>query len=313
MSKPRYMIFAASFVLSFTSWTDEARSQQPPPKGDPIRQSAPKVSPPSTKNMSDTRTDKRFMKNLPKGFILPTTDAGKLLFREYGAVFLARNGATPPRKVIFEGEWDVLEFQSSLKRSSQTIGGYRLELQSTAMTALTDAIEEAGRVGLSITPRGSDSARRGYDQTVALWASRVNPGLAHWVGKRRMTPEEAKRIKAMATFEQVTEILRLERQGIYFAKDLSKSIIYSVAPPGGSQHLSMLALDVKEFGDLRVRTILASRGWFQTVVSDLPHFTFLGMPETELPERGLKLVISGGNRYWVPNLSEPAPGISKPE
>lgn len=313
MSKARYMIFSAAIVLSIISWTAEARSQRPPPKDDPMRQSARKVSPPSTKNMNDTRTDKRFLKNLPKGFVLPTTDAGRLLFREYGAVFLARNGAKPPRKVIFEGEWDVLEFQSSLKRSSQNIGGYRLELQSAAMAALTEAIEEARQVGLSITPRGSDSARRGYEQTVALWASRVNPGLAYWVGKRRMTPAEAKRIQAMSTFEQVTEILRLERQGIYFAKDLSKSIIYSVAPPGGSQHLSMLALDVKEFADSRVRVILANHGWFQTVVSDLPHFTFLGMKETELSERGLKLVISGGNRYWIPDLPEPAPGLNKPE
>jgi len=43
-------------------------------------------------------------------------------------------------------------------------------------------------------------------------------------------------------------------------KSLDKSIIYSVAPPGASQHLSMLALDVKEFQNAKVRETLARHG-----------------------------------------------------
>jgi hypothetical protein len=173
------------------------------------------------------------------------------------------------------------------------------------MNALKAAIRDARSVGLSIAPRGADSARRGYQQTVSLWASRVDPGLIYWVGKGRIRRTEADRIRGLTPYEQVPEILKLEQRGIYFAKDLSKSIIYSVAPPGTSQHLSMLALDIKQFGDMRVRSILARHGWFQTVVSDLPHFTFLGMSEAELPERGLKLVLTGGHRYWVANLDDP--------
>ena len=64
------------------------------------------------------------------------------------------------------------------------------------------------------------------------------------------------------------EILRLEKKKIYFAKDLNKSIIYSVAPPGTSQHLSMLAFDAVEYDNVRVREILALHGWFQTVDND---------------------------------------------
>ena len=45
---------------------------------------------------------------------------------------------------------------------------------------------------------------------------------------------EAARIRGLTPYEQVPEVFRLESQGIYFAKDLSKSIIYSVAPPGAS-------------------------------------------------------------------------------
>ena len=52
----------------------------------------------------------------------------------------------------------------------------------------------------------------------------------------------------------------------------------------------MLAFDANEFLDARVRQILADNGWFQTVLSDLPHFTYLGLIEQELPDHGLKPV-----------------------
>lgn len=245
---------------------------------------------------------KGFRENLPKDFEQPRDDAGRLLLREYGAVYLARNGATPPKKVVFRDEVDVAKFQSSLKRSSETIGRHRVELQTAAMTALKAAQAEARDSNLAITPRGADSARRGYTQTVSLWASRVNPGFVHWVGKGRVTQAEANRIKALSPYEQVPEILRLEQNEIFFAKDLSKSIIYSVAPPGTSQHLSMLALDVAEFDSSRVRSILAKHGWFQTVASDLPHFTYIGVAESELPGLGLKTVINSGRTFWVPDI-----------
>lgn len=243
-----------------------------------------------------------FYKNLPAGFEMPKDDAGLLLLREYGAVFLARGGAKPPTKVVFRDEADVISFQAELAATSKPIGGVKVELQAAAMNALSNAITEAAIAGLAIEPRGSDSARRGYDQTVGLWASRVNPGFVHWVGKGRVTQAEANRIKALSPYLQVPEILKLEQQGIYFARSLDKSIIYSVAPPGTSQHISMLALDVKQFENAKVREILANNGWFQTVVSDLPHFTFLGVKKTELPKLGLKEVTNSGRTFWVPNI-----------
>ncbi|HVF47317.1 MAG TPA: hypothetical protein VNA17_07115 [Pyrinomonadaceae bacterium] len=305
MSRTMRAMIGAVTVVGWCCGSAELMAQGGTPSPAPDRVPVVKVSPPSNKKMSELNVDRWFVKNLPKGFEPPQDDAGLLLLKEYGAVFLASNGATPPKKVVFRDEADVLSFQSSLKRSSETIGGYKIELQSAAMKALKAAIREARSFDLSITPRGADSARRGYDQTVSLWASRVDPALVYWVGKGRLKRAEADRIRAMTPYEQVPEILKLEQRGIYFAKDLSKSIIYSVAPPGASQHLSMLALDIKQFGDLRVRSILARHGWFQTVVSDLPHFTFLGMPEAELPGRGLKLVLFGGHRYWVPNIDGP--------
>ena len=52
----------------------------------------------------------------------------------------------------------------------------------------------------------------------------------------------------------------------------------------------------------RVRAILARHGWFQTVLSDLPHFTYLGLAEDELPQHGLKRVVVNGQTFWIPNV-----------
>ena len=96
--------------------------------------------------------------------------------------------------------------------------------------------------------------------------------------------------------------MELEKDGIFFSKDFSKSVLYSIAAPGTSQHIAMLAFDANEFRDDRVREILAANGWFQTVLSDLPHFTFLGLREDELPGRGLKRVEVQTQTFWIPNV-----------
>jgi hypothetical protein len=245
-----------------------------------------------------------YLEKLPKDFELPlvTDYTGQLLLREYGALFVARNGVTPPKKVIFQDEKDVQAFQASVETDSEIFGAITIELQKEAMEDLRKAMKQAVKQGVSISPRGADSGRRSYTMTEKLWASRVIPGMKYWVAKGRVTPKEAARIQALAPFEQVPEILNLEKQGIYFAKDLSKSIIYSVAPPGTSQHLSMLALDVAEFDNPLVRAILAKYNWYQTVTSDLPHFTYLGVEESKLPGIGLKKVINAGRSFWVPDL-----------
>lgn len=239
---------------------------------------------------------------MPTGFIAPANEIGRRLLYEYGAVFVARGGAVPPKTVVFRDDDEVSAFQTGVKVSSADIGGFELELQSAAMEGLLGAIAEAGTRGLTINPRSRDSARRSYEDTVELWASRVEPALIHWTGQGRLDPNEADRIRELTPFEQVPEIFALEDQGMYCAKDLSKSIIYSVAPPGTSQHLSMLAFDVAEFNDPDVRVILAAHYWHQTVVSDLPHFTFLGVGENELPGLGLKKATDGARRFWLPDI-----------
>ena len=245
---------------------------------------------------------RKFGASLPEKFEFPTNKIGEKLLKEYGAVFVARNGAIPPTKIIFKSETEVSHWQAGVATSKANVGGFQIELQTAAMKSLKRAITEAEKNKLSITPRGADSARRSYADTVDLWASRVKPALTYWVKEGKLTAAKADKIKLLSAFEQVDEVLEHEEKGIFFSKDLSKSIIYSVAPPGTSQHLSMLALDVAEFGDAATRLILAKHGWFQTVVSDLPHFTFLGVTEMELPDSGLKKIIDDGRVFWIPDM-----------
>ncbi len=249
----------------------------------------------------DSKKEK-FFANLPGNFILPETSVESRLLKEYGAMFVALSSVIVPRTVVFKDEAEVVNWQRTVPQTKETIGGFDIELQIPAMKSLKNAMADAVENDLTITPRGADAAKRNYSGTMELWASRVNPGLNHWVLEGKLSASESARIGALSPFEQVSEILRLEESGIFFSKDLSKSIVYSVAPPGTSQHISMLALDINEYDNEQICQILARHCWFQTVVSDLPHFTFLGASEDELAGLGLKKAIDNKRIYWVPDI-----------
>jgi hypothetical protein len=259
------------------------------------------ATPQPTPVNSPTTARGDFRANLPAGFVEPTDSVGQRLLKDYGAIFVAK-GVKVPNTVIFKDEAEVTAFQQSAGSTKAVIGGLTVELQPAAMKALQDAIADAAKSNLSIGPRGSDSAKRTYEHTVTLWASRVDPGLAHWTAAGKITAADAARIRNLSPFEQVPDILTLEDKGLWFSKDLSKSIVYSVAPPGTSQHLLMLALDIAQFENPAVRAIMAKHGWFQTVTSDLPHFTYLGVGESELPKLGLKKVTNANRDFWVPDI-----------
>jgi hypothetical protein len=227
------------------------------------------------------------------------------VLEEYGAMFLATKKVTPPPVCVFLGDEDVAAFQNRAGFVSETIGDTAIELQPAAMKAYLKARDRAMDEGLDITPRdGPDAARRSYSGSLSLWNTRFIPALDYWATQGRLTPEQTECLKALPLKDQIAAVLDLERGGVYFSKDFSKSILYSIAAPGSSQHLAMLALDVTEFRDLRVRQLLADQGWFQTVLSDLPHFTYLGLKEKDLPKRGLKSVEINGQIFWIPNVEQ---------
>ena len=227
------------------------------------------------------------------------------VLEDYGAMFLASEKVLPPPTCVFNSQREVEEFQNEAGFTLAIVGGDEIELQPAAMEALLAAREEARKAGLDITPRdGTEAARRSFADTQRLWATRFLPALAHWQKLGRLSREQVARLRKLSLKDQVREVLELEKSGIYFSTDFSKSILYSIAAPGTSQHIAMLALDVDQFANERVRRILARHGWFQTVKSDLPHFTFLGLAEKDLPSRGLRPVKSGEQLFWIPNVEK---------
>ena len=236
--------------------------------------------------------------------ICPLSDpVARRILEEYGAMFLANKRVLAPPACLFTTEDQVTAFHEAAGFVAETIADAEIELQPEAMKALLKARNEAQKEALDITPRGgAEAARRNYEDSLRLWDTRFSPALDYWLAQGRLNDEQVARMRALPLHDQVAEVLELEKSGIFFSKDLSKSILYSIAAPGTSQHIALLALDVTEFDNPRVREILAQHGWFQTVLSDLPHFTFLGLKEKDLPKHGLKSVIVEGQNFWIPNV-----------
>ena len=237
--------------------------------------------------------------------ICPPDDLiARRVLHDYGAIFVAQEAVVPPPMCVFRDEDAVTHFQKAAGRATATIGDGLIELQPAAMTALLRARAAARDEGLDITPRdGAEAARRSYADTVRLWNSRFFPALDHWIRAGRLTQPETETLRVLPTNQQVEAVLELEQDGIFFSKDFSKSVLYSIAAPGTSQHIAMLAFDANEFLDGRVRELFAANGWFQTVLSDLPHFTYLGLAEAELPARGLKRAHVNGQTFWIPDVA----------
>ena len=242
----------------------------------------------------------------------PSDPVSRRILEEYGAIFVADKKVIPPPVCIFTTAEQVTRFQDAAGFEAEVIGYDEVELQPQALKKLNKAREEARKEGLDITPRdGAEAARRNYEDSVRLWNSRFEPALDYWQSQGRLTAEQVARLRSLPLSQQVAEVLELEKSGIYFSKDLSKSILYSIAAPGTSQHIAMLAFDVNEFENPRVREIMAKHGWFQTVLSDLPHFTFLGLKEKDLPKHGLRSLEINGQVFWIPNVATVHPGLDK--
>ena len=236
-----------------------------------------------------------------------TSDATeKRILTEYGAVFLADKKVSIPSRFMFDSESEVTKFQSSVKSLKKNVGGVVIELQEAAMNALLKAADEVKKKNLTLKPRGgTTAARRVFADTVTFWNDRIKSGISHWKANtnskgKKLTEAEGKTLASLSGLAQVKEVLKLETEGFFFSKDKTKTILASVAAPGTSQHLFMLAVDIEEFGNATVRKIMAEHGWFQTAFSDQPHFTFLGLNESVLPSLGLESRTFGGQVFWTP-------------
>ena len=229
------------------------------------------------------------------------------IFTEYGAMFVASSTVQLPPSCYFADEASVAKFQSTLKTSSAVVDGAEITLQSPAMTSLLQIVDAAKQLNVRIIPLdGSIAGARTYSDTVTIWNSRYEPALSFWVNRSKITPDEAQQL-ALMSFEVKTErVIDFESQGLLFGTDRRSSIFSSTAPPGASQHLSLIAFDVAGRVTPLITAIFNANGWFQTVKGDLGHFTYLGVHEGELPKRGLRQVYLNGHRYWVPDIPDNA-------
>jgi hypothetical protein len=226
------------------------------------------------------------------------------VLREYGAVFASVDSVTLPPRCIYRTENEVVDFQKSVTKGTVEPGGIRIELQARAAEALQRAIDEAARSRLTITPYdGAIAGSRSYGDSLRLWNGRFFSALDYWTRRGKLTEADVSLVLGAELERRIEIVLGWEAQGIFFSTDRRRSIFSSTASPGASQHLTMLAFDVAEYGRPEVRALMNGNGWFQTVVGDPLHFTFLGVAEADLPGRGLKPMDRGGHRYWVPNIS----------
>jgi hypothetical protein len=222
---------------------------------------------------------------------------------EYGAMFAAAEPVRTPPNCIFADEIEVAAFHKSLDILSLNVDGTIITLQRPAAVSLGKILVAAADADLRIKPLdGTIAGGRTYSDTMRLWHSRFDPALRYWTGRRRISMEDAAAIGPMTLEQQIEKVIEWESQGMYFGTGRARSIFSSTAPPGTSQHLSLIALDLRPPITPALIELMKANGWYQTVVGDTPHFTYLGVPERELPGRGLKAIVVGGTQYWVPNI-----------
>ncbi len=224
------------------------------------------------------------------------------VFKDYGAMYIAVDDVKYPSKCVFATEEEVLSFQSGVRSKTAVINNVSVTLQEEAFNALEKARAEAIKAGLNITPRGGSASKRSFADTARIWNSRFEPGLKHWIAQKRISAADAEKARRMDIIDQVAQVMEWEKDRIWFSTRFNYSIFSSVAAPGTSQHLSMIALDVTQFADKRVRVILNDHGWFQTIIDDTPHFTYLGRKEKDLPKYGLRPETKDGFTFWIPNF-----------
>ena len=231
-----------------------------------------------------------------------TNVVARRVFKDYGAMFIADKSVKFPSKCVFESDEDVLVFQNTVKSTTKTINGTSVTLQDAAMKAFEAARDEGAKVGVNITARGASASKRSYADTARIWKSRFDPALKYWIGKGRIKAADAEKARNMAAIDQVARVMEWEQDKIWFSTRFNYSIFSSVAAPGTSQHLSMIALDVAQFANKDAKAILNSNGWFQTIIDDLPHFTYIGRDEEDLPKYGLRPETRDGVKFWIPNF-----------
>ncbi|MEH1935329.1 MAG: D-alanyl-D-alanine carboxypeptidase family protein [Nostoc sp.] len=187
-----------------------------------------------------------------------------ILLRAYGAVFVNPDvGIKLPPKDIFANEQETQEFQTTLTMGLVD-GTKDCYLQKSAADALSKA-QMQQKIPLK-SGYGSGDCTRTFNTNFKFWRKYAND-----------------------------QILAKVQQG------KETKILGLVAPPGTSQHLWGLAIDLR-ISNQKQRKSLNQNGWFQTVENDVPHWTYVGLSEDNLPLFGFNKQIVRGITYWITPL-----------
>ena len=208
-------------------------------------------------------SQKRFLKAISDK--LPTIPQSNsleyIMLRSYGAAYVNRQpGVKLPQKLIFANEKETKEFQATLTMGKVN-GTRNCYLQKPAADALNKARSQV-RIPL-MSSNGNINCTRSFATTVRLWKKYANN---HTLEKVRQGKE--------------TRILGI------------------VAPPGTSQHLWGLAVDLRVTNQAQKRA-LNQNGWYRTVKNDTPHWTYIGYSPEELEALGFKNQVVKGVKYWL--------------
>ncbi|MBD2342847.1 M15 family metallopeptidase [Anabaena subtropica] len=221
----------------------------------------PIIPTPNT-NISSTEQE-RFLSAIASNLLeVPEPNSYEyILLRAYGAAFVDPAPKVQfPSTVVFINEQETQEFQTTLTMDKIT-GTNNCYLQKSAAAALNKA-RSIQNIPLK-SGYGASDCTRNYATTLRFWRKYANK---YTLDKMREGKETG--------------------------------ILGVVAPPGASQHLWGLAIDLR-VSSAKQRQALYDNGWFQTVENDVPHWTYLGVNIDSLPELGLKKKVIRGITYWL--------------
>ena len=229
----------------------------------------PKITPIPTPSAVPNRvlTDKeRFIAALMNQFpIIPQPDTYEyILLRAYGAPFVNLNPAIKlPEKVAFSNHQETQKFQDTITKGIVK-GTRNCYLQKPAADALNKAYFQA-KFRLK-SGYGNSDCIRNFATTEKFWKKYTN-----------------------------SRTLDLVKQG------KETRILGTVAPPGASQHLWGLAIDLKVTNKKQI-TALNQNGWYRTVEHDVPHWSYVGYPPETLLRLGFRKKVISRITYWVTPL-----------
>lgn len=196
---------------------------------------------------------------------IPETDSYEyILLRAYGAPFVNLEPTIKlPKKVVFSNEQETEEFQATLTKG-KVAGTKDCYLQKSAAEALNQARNQT-KFRLK-SGYGKSDCIRDFATTAKFWKKYTN-----------------------------SKTLDLVKTG------KETRILGTVAPPGTSQHLWGLAIDLGATNK-NVIEALNQNGWYRTVEYDIPHWSYVGYPPQTLIKLGFEKKVIKGITYWVTPL-----------